>query len=91
MNKVVFITGGGTGIGQGISIEFAKAGYDVAFSYRGSAQGAKETARAIESLGRRVLAVKADVSNVDEIHQMFERVITEFSWIDVFINNAGIT
>lgn len=91
MNKVVFITGGGTGIGQGISIEFAKAGYDVAFSYRGSAQGAKETARAIESLGRRVLAVKADVSNVDEIHQMFERVITEFSRIDVFINNAGIT
>ena len=58
MNKVVFITGGGTGIGQGISIEFAKAGYDVAFSYRGSAQGAKETAQAIESLGRRVLAVK---------------------------------
>ena len=37
-NKVAFVTGGGTGIGQGIAIELAKAGYDVAVSYRGSAE-----------------------------------------------------
>ena len=42
-NKVAFVTGGGTGIGQGISIELAKAGYDVAFSYCGSFEGAKKT------------------------------------------------
>ena len=42
-NKVAFVTGGGTGIGQGISIELAKAGYDVAFSYCGSVEGAKKT------------------------------------------------
>ena len=43
MTKKAFVTGGGTGIGQGICIELAKAGYDVAFSYCGSVEGAKKT------------------------------------------------
>lgn len=91
LNKVLFITGGGTGIGQGIAVEFAKAGYDVAFSYRGSASGAKDTIDAIEKCGRKAFAVKADVSIIDDIHYMFDKVMAEFGRIDVFINNAGIT
>lgn len=90
-NKVAFVTGGGTGIGQGIAIELAKAGYDVAVSYRGSAEGAKKTVAEIEKYNQKALAVKADVSNVEDIKRMFSEVMAEFSRLDLFVNNAGIT
>lgn len=90
-NRVAFITGGGTGIGQGIAIELAKAGYDVAFSYCGSVDGAKKTVAEIEKHNCKVLAVKADVSKTEDIHRMFDTVMAEFSRIDLFVNNAGIT
>ena len=61
-NKVAFVTGGGTGIGQGISIELAKAGYDVAFSYCGSVEGAKKTEAEIRKYSVEALAIKADIA-----------------------------
>ncbi len=90
-NKTVLVTGGGTGIGSGIAIEFAKAGYDVAVSYCGSKEGAEKTVAEIERCGQKGFAVKADVSNLDEIDSMFYKVTEKFSHIDVFVNNAGIT
>lgn len=89
--KVAFVTGGGTGIGQGISIELAKAGYDVAFSYCGSFEGAKKTEAEICKYGVEALAIKADVSKIDDIEKMFATVVNKFSRLDVFVNNAGIT
>lgn len=91
INKTVLVTGGGTGIGRGIAIEFAKAGYDVAISYCGSAKGAAETVEEIENCGQRALAIKADVSKIDDIHRMFDEVVNYFSGLNVFVNNAGIT
>lgn len=89
--KVAFITGGGGGIGRGIAIELAKAGYDVAFSYCSNADGAKKTSAEIEKYGRRAFAVKADVSDIGDIHRMFDEVVAEFGGLDLFVNNAGIT
>lgn len=91
MSKIVLITGGGTGIGSGIAVEFAKAGYDVAISYCGSAEGAAKTIEAIEKCGQKGFAVKADVSKIDDINKMFDEVISHFGRLDVFVNNAGIT
>ena len=91
MKKVAFVTGGGTGIGQGISIELAKAGYDVAFSYCGSVDGKNKTVKEIEKLGGKALALKADLSKIDEIDKMFEEFASTFSRLDLFVNNAGIT
>lgn len=91
MKKVAFVTGGGTGIGQGISIELAKAGYDVAFSYCGSVDGKNKTVKEIEKLGGKALALKADLSKIDEIDRMFEEFASTFSRLDLFVNNAGIT
>lgn len=90
-NKVAFVTGGGTGIGQGIAIELAKTGYDVAFSYCGSVEGAKKTKKQIEKYGVQAFAVKADVCKAEDIRKMFAEVMTKFSRLDVFVNNAGIT
>lgn len=91
MKKVAFVTGGGTGIGQGISIELAKAGYDIAFSYCGSVDGKNKTVKEIEKLGGKALALKADLSKIDEINRMFEEFASTFSRLDLFVNNAGIT
>ena len=90
-NKTVLVTGGGTGIGQGIAIEFAKAGYDVAVSYCGSKEGAEKTVSQIEKCGQMGFAVKADVSKLEQIDGMFRQVIERFSHLDVFVNNAGVT
>ena len=90
-NNVAFVTGGGTGIGQGIATEFAKAGYDVAFSYCGSVEGAKKTEAEIRNYGVESFSVKADVSKTEDIEKMFAEVVNKFSRLDVFVNNAGIT
>ena len=90
-NKIVLVTGGGTGIGSGIAIRFAKAGYDVAISYCGSAQGAAKTVESVEKCGQSGFAIKADVSKIDDIHRMFDEGISHFGRLDVFVNNAGIT
>ena len=56
------MTGGSRGIGRAIALRLATQGADVAFSYRGNEAAAKETATAIEALGRKALPVQADVS-----------------------------
>ncbi len=89
--KTAFVTGGGSGIGSGIVKVLAKNGYDVAFSYCGSTEGAKTTLSEAEKYGVRVMSVRADVSEIDDIHRMFNEVISHFGRLDVFVNNAGIT
>lgn len=89
--KVAFITGGASGIGRTLSLTFAKSGYDVAFSYFGSEQGAKEVASLIESYGKKALPIKANLGNFGDIIKMFEEFKKHFNKLDVFINNAGIT
>lgn len=90
-NKVAFVTGGGFGIGQAIAIELAKVGYDVAITYLGSGENAELTINEIKEMGRRAVAIKADISEYKNIIKMFEK-FKEFSpTLDVFVNNAGVT
>ena len=91
MNKVAFVTGGGTGIGFGIARELLKEGYDVAVSYCGSKDGAEKIINYAKTLGRKAIAIKADISKVSEIEKMFLEFSCEFSRLDLFVNNAGIT
>lgn len=88
--QIALVTGASSGIGQATAIELARAGADVAVNYHGSEEGAKETVRQIEALGRRGLAVQADVSKEDEIRSMFDATERELGPLDIVVSNAGM-
>ena len=85
---VAVVTGGGTGIGRAIALEFAKAGVDIAICGR-RLDVLEATAKEIEALGRRALAVPADVSRKSDIEHLFERVRDELGDVDILVNNAA--
>ncbi len=91
MNKVALVTGGGRGIGRAIALTLAREGYDVAVNYNGSREKARQVCREIESLGRKAVAVKADVSDFARVENMVSLVVETFGRIDVLVNNSGIT
>ena len=90
-SKVAFVTGGGTGIGKVIAITFAKNGYNVAISYRGSIEGALEVKEEIEKLGQKCFMLKADLSKYTDIVNMFNEFKKVSDRLDVLVNNAGLT
>lgn len=89
--KTALVTGAGKGIGKAIAIILAKYGADIAINYCGSEEKARETADEIKTLGRKVILVKANVADSQEVAQMFQKVIEEFGKLDILVNNAGIT
>jgi 3-oxoacyl-[acyl-carrier protein] reductase len=89
--KSAVVTGGSRGIGRAIAVRLATQGADVAFSYKGNDAAAKETAAAIEGLGRRALAIQADVSQPEAAETLVKTAIEAFGKIDILVNNAGIT
>lgn len=87
-DKVALVTGAGRGIGQGIALVFAKEGADIAVnaSHLSSAEG---TAKAVRELGRKAIAIEADVSEADQVEKMVKKVIKEFGGIHILVNNVG--
>jgi NAD(P)-dependent dehydrogenase (short-subunit alcohol dehydrogenase family) len=88
--KVVLITGGAIGLGKTFGEVLAEFGADVSIGDIDEA-AAGQTASRIEKMGRRSLAVKADVTRPDEVQQMVEKTVAHFGAIDILINNAGVT
>lgn len=88
--QVVLVTGAGQGIGKACALAMAKAGADVAIVDI-NGESATETAAAIAALGRRSLALRADLGNVAEIDRMIGETIAAFGRIDTLVNNAGVT
>jgi len=89
--KSALVTGGARGIGRAIAIRLATQGADVAFSYRGNAEAAAETAGSVEGLGRRALAIQADVKEPEAAEAVVRAALDAFGKIDILVNNAGIT
>jgi len=92
--KNVLVTGASSGIGQAIAVRFAKEGANVAINYRIGAEQAEAT-RAMAKASRqgsegREIVVQGDVSNEEQVKQMFATTIAEFGRLDVLVNNAGI-
>jgi len=92
--KNVLITGASSGIGQAIAVRFARDGANIAINYRSGADQAEAT-RAMAKAARlngtgRELLVQADVSNEDQVNEMFRKTLDAFGRLDVLINNAGI-
>lgn len=89
--KVALITGGSRGIGKAIALKLASLGANIIINYTKSDIKAKEVIKDAENLGIRAVALKADVSNKDDVESFVNKVIDEFGKIDILVNNAGIT
>lgn len=89
-NKVVIVTGSGSGLGQGIARRFAEAGASVVVHYKASAEGAQQVVADIQARGGTAIAVQADVTKPDEVARLFAATADAFQYVDVLINNAGI-
>lgn len=87
--KVALVTGASRGIGRGVALALARAGLDVAVNYRAREAGAQEVVREIRALGRKALAVQADVSIASDVARMVAAVRKALGPIDVLVNNAG--
>jgi NAD(P)-dependent dehydrogenase (short-subunit alcohol dehydrogenase family) len=87
--KKAIVTGGGTGIGKAIALEFAAAGADVAVCSRNT-QIIENVRDEITALGRDSLAINMDVRVREQVDNMVQKVIDEFRRIDILVNNAGI-
>lgn len=87
--KKVCVTGSSRGIGRQLALRFAQAGADIVINYFRNGDAARETAREIEALGRRVLICKANMAQEDKILAMFETIQAEFGKLDVFVHNAA--
>ncbi|MCI0393223.1 MAG: 3-oxoacyl-ACP reductase FabG [Acidobacteria bacterium] len=90
-DKIVLVTGASKGIGRSIALGMAREGADVVVNYNSDGAGARRTAAEIERLGRRSIAIQADIASVAQIEQMFDQVKGRFGRLDALINNAGIT
>lgn len=89
--KSALITGASRGIGRAIALALSAQGAAVAVNYAGNEKAAQAVRDEIIANGGKVLIVKADVSNMDDVQRMFETVLKEFGTIDILVNNAGIT
>lgn len=87
--RIAIVTGGSTGMGRAIAVELAKAGADVVVSSR-NLVNLEKVAEEIRALGRRSLAVAADVSVAEQVRNMVKHTIDKFGKIDILVNNAGI-
>jgi 3-oxoacyl-[acyl-carrier protein] reductase len=88
--RVAMVTGGGRGIGRGISLAMAEAGADIALVYRKDEEAANKTIKEIQSLSRKAAAFRADVMDYDSVKEAVNLAIGFFGKIDILVNNAGI-
>jgi 3-oxoacyl-[acyl-carrier protein] reductase len=89
--KIALVTGGSRGIGRAIAVALSKAGADVAVNFNHRRAEAQAVCVEIEAVGRRAVAVKADVSKAAEVARLVETVEKGLGGIDILVNNAGIS
>jgi len=90
VGQKALVTGANSGIGKAVAIALGQAGADVAVNYVTGDDRAAEVVAEIERAGSKALAVKADVSQEDEVRAMFAQAVDAFGTVDILVNNAGL-
>ena len=85
--KIALVTGGNTGIGQGIALALAQAGADVASVAR---RGSDETVAKAQALGVRAASIQADLTSLEPIERVLDEATAALGPVDILVNNAGI-
>jgi 3-oxoacyl-[acyl-carrier protein] reductase len=88
--KVALVTGSSRGIGRAIAVALGKSGADVALNYKARAADARDAESEISGMGRRAIAVQADVSHAKGVAKLLDAARSELGHIDILVNNAGI-
>ena len=90
-DKLVLVTGSGTGVGSGIATSLAKCGADVVVHYNNSEKKAEKTKEIINSFGRKCKLIKSNLKVVDECIRTIDEAVEFLGGLDALVNNAGIT
>jgi NAD(P)-dependent dehydrogenase (short-subunit alcohol dehydrogenase family) len=88
-DKVAIVTGGDSGIGQAVSVIYAKEGADVVVVYLNEHDDAEKTKQLVEEKGRRCLLISGDVSSESFCREVVDKTLQAFGKIDILVNNAG--
>lgn len=91
MQKVALVTGSSRGIGRAIALKLSEDGFHVLVNYPVESDGPQNTLEAIRAEGGIADAIRADISSVAEIDQMFSTIKDNFGRLDVLVNNAGVS
>jgi NAD(P)-dependent dehydrogenase (short-subunit alcohol dehydrogenase family) len=89
-NKVAIITGGDSGIGRAVAIQFAKEGADIVIAYLNEHEDAKETAREIKRYNKEALLIATDIADEKNCKSIVDKTLEKFGKIDIVINNAAV-
>lgn len=89
LGKVCLITGGARRLGRAIALEMARAGADVAITFRNSAREAQQAVIDISSFGGRAVALRCDITDEKSVRGMVKEVVKELGGVDILVNNAA--
>jgi NAD(P)-dependent dehydrogenase (short-subunit alcohol dehydrogenase family) len=88
--RIALVTGGAHRVGRALALALAGAGADVVINYHTSADQARRTVADVEALGRRAIAVRADVSRADDVKHLVTATTHEFGRLDILVNSASL-
>jgi pteridine reductase len=89
LNQVALVTGSGKRLGREVALGLAQRGADVVIHYRSSADDAFEVVGEIEKLGRRSIALQADLDDISQIRALFEKLAAQLGRLDILVNSAA--
>ena len=89
--KIALVTGSSRGVGRAVALSFAKQGANVLVNYTSNEKAAKEAVEAIEAMGAKAVAVKADVAQKSDAENLVKTAVDTFGGLNILVNNAGFT